>query len=298
MQVPSTLTHPLAPLLPSLTCTPPQDRLLLGAYVQVVRFPLLSPLVRRTLTWVCNRGLVAAGLKDLSRPADVISVPQNLGPSFSPSPVGRCHWRELGSRRSARGGGVRTIRRGDVRKMGHPSEAVFHRRFSSVSDPFSLPHLRSHFLSSPSITLSLRFLSLSTALTATGLIWVRYSFVITPVNYSLAAVNCFVAATGFSSLYRAWEWVLFLSSLPSFLPFFSVSPFLFSWSFPSFTVFSHLLPLSPSSRGPPLLTPASPYSWTKKTPAEQAKIKAEYAAGQVKDAVVAKANDAVTAIKA
>merc|ERR1712093_958806 len=60
-------------------------------------------------------GLVAAGLKDLGRPAEVISVPQNL------------------------------------------------------------------------------------ALTATGLIWVRYSFVITPVN-------CFVAGTGITSLYRAWDW--------------------------------------------------------------------------------------------
>ncbi|BGO90422.1 hypothetical protein NBRC10512_004093 [Rhodotorula toruloides] len=67
-------------------------------------------------------GLVAAGLKDLSRPAEVISIPQNL------------------------------------------------------------------------------------ALTATGLIWVRYSFVITPVNYSLAAVNMFVAGTGITSLYRALDW--------------------------------------------------------------------------------------------
>jgi hypothetical protein len=45
----------------------------------------------------------------------------------------------------------------------------------------------------------------SIALTATGLIWVRYSFVIVPVNLSLAGVNCFVAATGMTSLYRAWE---------------------------------------------------------------------------------------------
>lgn len=67
-------------------------------------------------------GLVAAGLKDLSRPADKISIPQNL------------------------------------------------------------------------------------ALTATGLIWVRYSFVIVPVNYSLAAVNCFVGGTGIMSLYRAYDW--------------------------------------------------------------------------------------------
>lgn len=44
-----------------------------------------------------------------------------------------------------------------------------------------------------------------TALTATGFIWVRYSFVITPVNYSLAGVNLFVGSTGLASLYRAWE---------------------------------------------------------------------------------------------
>ncbi|KAK9900507.1 UPF0041-domain-containing protein [Cystobasidium minutum MCA 4210] len=44
------------------------------------------------------------------------------------------------------------------------------------------------------------------ALTATGLIWVRYSFVITPVNYSLAAVNAFVGATGGYQLFRAIKW--------------------------------------------------------------------------------------------
>ncbi|GAA6008567.1 hypothetical protein JCM10207_007161 [Rhodosporidiobolus poonsookiae] len=104
-------------------------------------------------------GLVAAGLKDLSRPAEVISIPQNL------------------------------------------------------------------------------------ALTATGLIWVRYSFVITPVNYSLAAVNCFVAGTGFTSLYRAWD-------------------------------------------------------WQRKSPAEQAKIKAEALASETKDKVEETVKDAVTKIKA
>jgi len=40
------------------------------------------------------------------------------------------------------------------------------------------------------------------ALAATGMIWVRYSFVITPVNYSLAAVNFFVGATGLGQLAR------------------------------------------------------------------------------------------------
>ncbi|EPQ57179.1 mitochondrion protein [Gloeophyllum trabeum ATCC 11539] len=44
------------------------------------------------------------------------------------------------------------------------------------------------------------------ALMATGVIWVRYSFVITPVNYSLAAVNFFVGATGAGQLVRIWNY--------------------------------------------------------------------------------------------
>ena len=64
----------------------------------------------------------------------------------------------------------------------------------------------------------------STALSATGIIWVRYSFVIIPVNYSLAAVrlclaypvictdlamqvNLFVGATGVGQLARIWQYV-------------------------------------------------------------------------------------------
>lgn len=47
------------------------------------------------------------------------------------------------------------------------------------------------------------------ALAATGFIWVRYSLVITPVNYSLAAVNFCVGATGLGQLYRIWEYVPF-----------------------------------------------------------------------------------------
>ncbi|KAF8316415.1 UPF0041-domain-containing protein [Clavulina sp. PMI_390] len=39
-------------------------------------------------------------------------------------------------------------------------------------------------------------ISQNLALAATGVIWVRWSFVITPVNYSLAAVNLFVGGTG------------------------------------------------------------------------------------------------------
>lgn len=43
------------------------------------------------------------------------------------------------------------------------------------------------------------------ALAGTGMIWVRYSLVITPINYSLAAVNFFVGTTGLLQLYRIWE---------------------------------------------------------------------------------------------
>ncbi|KZT10600.1 UPF0041-domain-containing protein [Laetiporus sulphureus 93-53] len=42
------------------------------------------------------------------------------------------------------------------------------------------------------------------ALTATGFIWVRYSLVIKPINYSLAAVNFFVGTTGVGQLARIW----------------------------------------------------------------------------------------------
>lgn len=34
----------------------------------------------------------------------------------------------------------------------------------------------------------------------------RYSLVITPVNYSLAAVNFFVGSTGLTQLYRIYDW--------------------------------------------------------------------------------------------
>jgi len=40
------------------------------------------------------------------------------------------------------------------------------------------------------------------ALAATGFIWVRWSFVITPVNYSLGAVNFFVGLSGLTQLGR------------------------------------------------------------------------------------------------
>lgn len=58
-------------------------------------------------------------------------------------------------------------------------------------------------LSRPAEKLSL---SQNIALAATGLIWVRYSLVITPVNYSLASVNLFVGATGITQLYRIWDY--------------------------------------------------------------------------------------------
>ncbi|PWN23402.1 UPF0041-domain-containing protein [Microstroma glucosiphilum] len=58
-------------------------------------------------------------------------------------------------------------------------------------------------LSRPAEKLSM---SQNVALSATGMIWVRYSLVITPVNYSLAAVNFFVGTTGLMQLYRIWDY--------------------------------------------------------------------------------------------
>ncbi|KAI0712950.1 UPF0041-domain-containing protein [Cerioporus squamosus] len=56
-------------------------------------------------------------------------------------------------------------------------------------------------LSRPAEKLSV---SQNLALAATGFIWVRYSLVITPINYSLAAVNFFVGSTGLGQLGRIY----------------------------------------------------------------------------------------------
>ncbi|XP_062390571.1 mitochondrial pyruvate carrier 2b [Sardina pilchardus] len=47
--------------------------------------------------------------------------------------------------------------------------------------------------------------SQSAVLTATGLIWSRYSLVIIPKNWNLFAVNFFVGGCGSSQLYRIWQ---------------------------------------------------------------------------------------------
>uniref|UniRef100_A0A3B3RQ36 Mitochondrial pyruvate carrier n=1 Tax=Paramormyrops kingsleyae TaxID=1676925 RepID=A0A3B3RQ36_9TELE len=47
--------------------------------------------------------------------------------------------------------------------------------------------------------------SQSAVLTATGLIWSRYSLVIIPKNWNLFAVNFFVGAAGSSQLFRIWK---------------------------------------------------------------------------------------------
>ncbi|CAG9824057.1 unnamed protein product [Phaedon cochleariae] len=44
------------------------------------------------------------------------------------------------------------------------------------------------------------------ALLATGVIWSRYSLVITPKNYSLLSVNVFVALTQCYQMYRALDY--------------------------------------------------------------------------------------------
>lgn len=48
--------------------------------------------------------------------------------------------------------------------------------------------------------------SQSAVLTATGLIWSRYSLVIIPKNWNLFAVNFFVGSAGGSQLYRIWRY--------------------------------------------------------------------------------------------
>mmetsp|Transcript_15838 Transcript_15838/g.18216 ORF Transcript_15838/g.18216 Transcript_15838/m.18216 type:complete len:117 (+) Transcript_15838:72-422(+) len=39
----------------------------------------------------------------------------------------------------------------------------------------------------------------------TGLVWARWATIITPVNYSLMAVNLFVAGTGLYQVGRKWQ---------------------------------------------------------------------------------------------
>ncbi|CAL1708138.1 unnamed protein product [Somion occarium] len=58
-------------------------------------------------------------------------------------------------------------------------------------------------LSRPAEKLSV---SQNVALAATGFVWVRWSLVITPVNYSLSAVNFVVGTTGLGQLTRIWHY--------------------------------------------------------------------------------------------
>ena len=44
------------------------------------------------------------------------------------------------------------------------------------------------------------------ALALTGIIWSRYALVITPKNYNLFGVNCFVGSIGVYQLYRIWNY--------------------------------------------------------------------------------------------
>ncbi|KAH9955740.1 UPF0041-domain-containing protein [Russula dissimulans] len=67
------------------------------------------------------------------------------------------------------------------------------------------------FFWAPTMKWCLKFsVSQNVALAATGFIWVRYSFVIMPINYSLAAVSVlnffrFVGSTGLGQLTRVFQ---------------------------------------------------------------------------------------------
>lgn len=54
-----------------------------------------------------------------------------------------------------------------------------------------------------------------TAITATGVIWSRYSTQITPVNYNLLLVNVFMAITGSYQLFRKWSYEQSMEQLQS-----------------------------------------------------------------------------------
>ena len=123
--------------------------------------------------------LVAAGLKDLTRPAEKLSVSQNVGACCLLHPI-----------YSTRFLCAMLI--------------IVHFIYSPPTHPPSLLSQSSHSTHPPH---SQPTPSTPTALTATGFIWVRYSLVITPVNYSLAAstsssgLRGWVSSLGFGSTY-------------------------------------------------------------------------------------------------
>lgn len=61
----------------------------------------------------------------------------------------------------------------------------------------------------------------SAALAATGIVWSRYSLVITPKNYSLFSVNLFVALTQSFQIIRAIKYEKLLSTIFGFINHFS-----------------------------------------------------------------------------
>ncbi|EJD76314.1 hypothetical protein, variant [Loa loa] len=54
----------------------------------------------------------------------------------------------------------------------------------------------------------------NTALCMTGLIWMRYSFSIRPINYNLASVNFFVSTIGLYQLSRKFKYDMSQKQLP------------------------------------------------------------------------------------
>lgn len=53
------------------------------------------------------------------------------------------------------------------------------------------------------------WLLLCAAVALTGVIWSRYSLIITPKNWNLFAVNVFMGITGITQLYRKATYVVF-----------------------------------------------------------------------------------------
>lgn len=88
--------------------------------------------------------------------------------------------------------------------------------FPPLSPPFGCPSLPLLFvpvLAPDSLCSRGCVLPPVSAVTATGVIWSRYSFVITPVNYNLFSVNAAMAVTGGYQLYRRIMYVLYIHSI-------------------------------------------------------------------------------------
>jgi hypothetical protein len=115
-------------------------------------------------------GITFANIADLQRPAEKVSVPQQTGEGPGCSSWQGASHTQLAQRRRA-----------ELLLLSTRRPPLLHADCPPL-------HARA-----------------PAAITATGIIWSRYSTQITPVNYNLLAVNVFMAITGSYQLYRKFK---------------------------------------------------------------------------------------------